>query len=190
MTLTYRTAGAWGAGKGSNLTATEVDGNFYDLDQRVVDLEENPPVPNEISNITVSGTQMTIYLEGGASFGPFTLPQANFRPSIVAALPVATDGTYTPVLSDANKYLRCTEGGGCTVILPSNASVAFPVDTEITFRQASAGAVVFDAPTEVTIHSVPGYLPKTAQLGASVTLKKIATDEWELVGWLAADVTA
>jgi hypothetical protein len=94
------------------------------------------------------------------------------------------------VLSDASRYLRCTEGGGCTVILPSNVAVAFPVDTEITFRQASAGAVVFDAPTDVTIHTVPGYLPKTAQVGASVTLKKIATDEWELVGWLAADVTA
>lgn len=31
MTITYRTAGAWGAGKGSNLTAAEADQNFYGL---------------------------------------------------------------------------------------------------------------------------------------------------------------
>jgi hypothetical protein len=40
------------------------------------------PEPLNISNITVTGTQMRIYLEDGTVFGPFTLPQANFRPSI------------------------------------------------------------------------------------------------------------
>jgi hypothetical protein len=39
MAIIYRTSGSWGAGKGSNLTAAEVDGNFSDSDTRVVTLE-------------------------------------------------------------------------------------------------------------------------------------------------------
>lgn len=78
MTITYRTSGAWGSGKGSNLTAAEVDGNFYDLDGRVTDLEDNPPVPAEISNIAVSGSQVTFYLSNGSSYGPYTLPRSRF----------------------------------------------------------------------------------------------------------------
>jgi hypothetical protein len=189
MTTTYRTAGAWGAGKGSNLTAAEVDGNFYGLDQRIADLEGNPPAPNEISNITVTGTQMTIYLEGGASFGPFTLPQANFRPSIVKSIAPATDGSYAPVASDPNKYLRCTDAGGCTVTLPANATVAIAVDSELTFAQWGAGQIIFDAPTDVTINVPAGFLAKTSGHGAVVTAKKVGTDEWDLIGRLAEDVT-
>ena len=78
MTITYRTSGAWGAGKGSNLTPSEVDLNFYDVDQRIAVFEGTPPDPNDISNIVVSGTQMTIILEDATEFGPFTLPTAAF----------------------------------------------------------------------------------------------------------------
>ena len=35
MTITYRTPGAWGPGKGANLTAAEVDGNFHGLSKDV-----------------------------------------------------------------------------------------------------------------------------------------------------------
>ncbi|TIN76786.1 hypothetical protein [Mesorhizobium sp.] len=187
MTVVYRTAGAWGAGQGYNLTALQVDGNFYDLDQRIQAIEDNPPEPVNISNITVTGTQMTIYLEDATVFGPFTLPQAHFRPSVTATVSTTT---YDPVLGDANGYKRCTNAAGCAVTVPSNAEVALPVDTEITFRQAGAGAVTFDAPTDVTLNGLLGYLNQTAFEGATVTLKKVATDEWDLIGLLAEDVTA
>lgn len=36
-TLVYRNAGAWGSGKGALLTSTEVDTNFYNLDQGKLD---------------------------------------------------------------------------------------------------------------------------------------------------------
>lgn len=186
MTITYRTAGAWGAGKGSNLTPAEVDGNFWDLVQQIAAIIADIPAPAEISNIVVTGTQMTIYLENGTSFGPFTLPQANFRPSVVSTVSTTT---YEPVLADSNRYKRCTNAAGCVVTIPANSEVAFPIDTEITFSQVGAGAVSFGAPTDVTLHPVPGFLHQTAQQGARVTWKKVATDEWEVTGWLAEDAT-
>jgi hypothetical protein len=76
--LTFRTNGAWGSGKGSNLTATEVDENFWELYQRIVALESNPPDPNSVTNITVTGTTIRIFLTDGTVFGPFQLPTANF----------------------------------------------------------------------------------------------------------------
>lgn len=75
----FRTAGAWGAGKGSNLTPPEVDGNFWALLQRLVALEDDPPTPNEISNISVVGSQMKVFMQDGTVFGPFSLPVATFR---------------------------------------------------------------------------------------------------------------
>lgn len=187
MTITYRTTGAWGAGKGANLTPAEVDGNFHDLATRVGSLETDAPQPVNIADITVVGTQMTIVLEDATSFGPFTLPQANFRPAIVATVP---DATYQPVLSDGNTYKRCTNAAGCVVTIPANATVAFAVDTEISFRQAAAGAVSFDTPTDVTLNGIAGYLNETAGQGAVVTIKKVGTDEWDIIGFVAQDVTA
>ena len=78
MTITYRTAGAWGPGKGANLTAAEVDGNFHDLSQRVTAVEANPTAPAEIETITSSGSALTIALDNGEVFGPLTLPVAAF----------------------------------------------------------------------------------------------------------------
>lgn len=66
----------WGLGKGANLTALEIDGNFWELLSRIQAVEDNPALPPAISNIQVVGTQMTIFLDNGVIFGPYTLPSA------------------------------------------------------------------------------------------------------------------
>lgn len=188
MPIVYRNNGDWGVGKGSNLTSMEVDENFWNHEERIVELETNPPEPNEISNITLVGTQLTFYLEDATVFGPYTVPQVNFRPSIVATVSTAT---YDPVIADANCYKRCTNAAGCLVTIPSDDEVEFSIDTELGFRQTTeTGPVTFDAPTDVTLHEVPGFLHETAQKGAVVVWKKVAANEWEATGWLAEDVTA
>ena len=78
MAIVYRTAGAWGGGKGSNLTAAEVDSNFYDLHGRVDTLESGSMAPAEIDDITVLGREITITLTDARSFGPFDLPRTYF----------------------------------------------------------------------------------------------------------------
>lgn len=77
MTITYRTAGAWGAGKGADLTAVEVDLNFYDLDGRLLDLETNPPVANGIASISQAGAILTVTYDD-ASSDTFNLPVAGW----------------------------------------------------------------------------------------------------------------
>lgn len=79
LSLIYRTVGAWGAGKGSNLTAAEVDQNFYDLEQAVEGLAENPALPVEIDHISTSGNTFTVHMADATSFGPFDLPTAAFN---------------------------------------------------------------------------------------------------------------
>jgi len=86
MAIVYRTDGAWGTGKGSNLEPAEVDGNFYDIDQRVTYWEDNPPLPIEPISITITGYNFTMGLSNGETLGPvvMTMPVPEWR------------GTWTP----------------------------------------------------------------------------------------------
>lgn len=235
----YRTAGAWGPGEGRNLTAAEIDTNFYGHETRIGDLETDPPSAVGISNFVVDGTQLTIFLSNGTQFGPYTLPTAQFRsrgvwvaatgyfaldlvevagqglylvlqnhtsdaafdeaatnssgdlyqlifPSYAPAtvLTVAT-ATFTPALADANKYFRFT--AACVITIPSGL---FPVNTELHFRQAGLGPLtIVNDDSGGIINTVEGFDSATDHRGAVVTVKQIATDEWDIFGDLA-EVTA
>lgn len=78
MTMTFRTDGAWGSGKGGNLDPVEVDENFWAIMQRVSALETSAPVAISIDTFTVDNNQMTIYLTDGSTHGPFTIPSATW----------------------------------------------------------------------------------------------------------------
>lgn len=97
-----------------------------------------------------------------------------------------TTSTYSPVLADANSYIRCTFASGCVVTFDS--SVAFPDWCEIHFRDACAsGGVSFYIDTGGDINSQFGCLDRTAGTGSTATLKKVgSTTAWDLMGLLAA----
>lgn len=76
---TFRTTGPWGAGKGSNLTAAEVDNNFYDISVQIDDLETSRPQPDEFANVAIAGTRITFTLESGTVLGPVDLPVLKWR---------------------------------------------------------------------------------------------------------------
>jgi hypothetical protein len=77
--MKFRTIGAWGAGEGRDLTAAEVDTNFYEVDLRLDALEAVDTGGNVITNITVSGSNLYIYVETGTIYGPFELPTSQWR---------------------------------------------------------------------------------------------------------------
>ena len=104
----------WGVGKGSNLTPAEVDENFWDLDQRTAALEESPPEPVGIQQITVTGNTFTIVLTDGSSRGPFALPAAKFNL-------VGEWAPHTPYVP--NSFI--TEAGKTYLILYPHTSAAF-----------------------------------------------------------------
>lgn len=69
----------WGPGKDAKLTIAEGDGNLWEIQKAVEGLLNDPPVPISISNFIVAGSQLSIQLTDGSSYGPFQLPFASFR---------------------------------------------------------------------------------------------------------------
>lgn len=228
--------------KGSNLTPTEVDANFTDLDNRVENLETNPPLPVSVSNVTVEGNVLSIHLTNATTFD-FVMPTvrmdfrrewtpdtAYFENDVVThgrdgfyavlynhispsewdvdatndsdqliydrilgpfnlAAPIKTLSLdeFSPILDEANYYFRLL--ATCEVTIPSNASVAFDIGTELYFRQCTGAQPVNFIPEDVgvTIHYRDGYDSITDGQGAVVTFKKVAENEWDAFGAFALE---
>lgn len=96
---------------------------------------------------------------------------------------ITTATSRTLALTDAWNYVRPGTTSAITLTVPTNASVAFDVGTEITVRAlgnvtlASASGVTLNAPSG-------GTLSMTARM--TVTLKKVATNEWDVIGQTVA----
>ena len=89
--------------------------------------------------------------------------------------------SYVLQLSDAGAYIRMNiTSTANTVTVPLNASVAFPIGTPITVRQAGTGQTTIVATGGVTINT-PSSLALRTQ-NSSVQLLKVATDTWDLMG--------
>lgn len=67
MTIIYVTTGAWGGGTGTPNSAAQVDGNFYDLDQRVVALNADLAEGKRIDTVTYTGNSMTFHFTDGTT---------------------------------------------------------------------------------------------------------------------------
>jgi hypothetical protein len=80
MAIVYRTAGAWGSGKGSNLTPGEVDANFHELAAAVLDLQENPPDGVHLVSFAVAGSNLYANMSDSSQLGPYALPVAQWTP--------------------------------------------------------------------------------------------------------------
>jgi hypothetical protein len=91
-----------------------------------------------------------------------------------------TGTTYTLVLTDAGKFVRLTNAAAITLTIPTNASVAFPINTRIDIGQGGAGQVTVGG-GGVTIRSSGSKL-KLAGIYSGATLIKVDTDEWWLIG--------
>ncbi len=96
-----------------------------------------------------------------------------------------TGTTYSLVLSDAGKCITLSNASAITLTIPTNASVAFAVGTEIDLAQIAAGQVTVSPAVGVTVVSLFSYVKFSAQ-GACATIKKLATDTWLLTGALSA----
>lgn len=80
MAITYRTTdlAQWGSGQGSNLSATQVDTNFWTLWEAVQSVTAETGVG--IASATVDGDQLTFTLTDATTLGPFTLPTIALNP--------------------------------------------------------------------------------------------------------------
>lgn len=109
------------------------------------------------------------------------------NPSIWRSTPTFTTNAYTLVASDAGNILLASNSTTAgTVNVPTNASVAFPIGTQITIVQTGSGQLTIAAttPGTTTINYTPGN--KLRVQNSMATLIKTATDAWYLTGDLTA----
>ena len=110
--------------------------------------------------------------------------------SAALAFNAQTGTTYTFVLADAdNKLVTASNASAQTYSIPTNATTAFPVGTQINLIQIGAGQVTVQAATSGTTTVVStgatAAAPKCRAQYSAVTLVKRDTDSWYVIGDIA-----
>ena len=95
-----------------------------------------------------------------------------------------TGTTYTPALTDADRYIQLNNAGAITLTVPSDTTTALPIGTTITFEQTGAGTVTFTADSGVTLNS-RGAVVATAGQFSVASIIKTAANTFTLTGDLA-----
>ena len=97
-----------------------------------------------------------------------------------------TGTTYTFALTDKDKLVTASTSAAQTYSIPTNATTAFPVGTQINIIQIGAGQVTIQAAssgtTTVSSTGATSTAPKLRAQYSSATLIKAATDLWYVVG--------
>ncbi|UVO19605.1 hypothetical protein [Stutzerimonas stutzeri] len=96
---------------------------------------------------------------------------------------ITTATSRTLALTDAWNLLRPATTSAITLTVPTNAAVAFEIGTEITIRSVGNITLAFASGVVLEPQS-GGTLNMTARM--TVTLKKVATNEWIVVGQTVA----
>jgi hypothetical protein len=104
--------------------------------------------------------------------------------------PSFTTNAYTLVLGDQGDILLASNGSTAgTINIPTNASVAFPIGTQITIIQTGSGQLTIQAAssgtTTVASTGATSTAPKLRAINSSATCIKTNTDTWYVVGDLA-----
>ena len=110
--------------------------------------------------------------------------------SAALAFNAQTGTTYTFVLADAdNKLVTASNASAQTYSIPTNATTAFPIGTQINLIQIGAGQVTIQAATSgtTTVVSTGATVaaPKCRAQYSAVTLVKRDTDSWYVIGDIA-----
>lgn len=96
----------------------------------------------------------------------------------------AQTASYTLVLADKGKLVEVSNASANNLTVPLNATVAYPVGSQINILQTGAGQTTVVATGGVTINATPGL--KLRAQWSSATLIKRAENTWVLVGDLSA----
>lgn len=121
----------------------------------------------------------------GYSGSAWVLPESSGGGSSIA--PVVTESTTARVLAltDSGAYIRHTNASASTATVPPQSSVAWLADTEIHIRRAAAGNLTLTPGGGVTLNAPSGgTLVMTNAM--SVTLKRVASDVWDVIGQTVA----
>jgi len=147
-----------------------------------------------VSIYTASG-QVGLLVSGSASQTANLQEWQNSAGTILAKVtaegvldaPLVTNAqasSYTLVLADSGKMIEINNASGVTLTVPTNASVAYAIGTQINILQTGAGQITIAGAGGVTVNATPGLKLRTQW--SSATLIKRGTDTWVAVGDLSA----
>jgi hypothetical protein len=90
-------------------------------------------------------------------------------------------GNYTAAITDFNTdtITRMTSASANNYTIPLNATVSFPIGTQLLVAQIGAGQTTIVATGGVTINATGLKISATKN---AVTLIKVGTDEWDAFG--------
>jgi hypothetical protein len=150
------------SGEGISLKASDItegfvlDHSFSNSSASLFKVKDSGSV-NTIFNITGTGTQ---------AYRPLTGLSNDFTASVTGG------GVYARI------------SGSLTCSIQPNSVVPIPTGVEFEFFQYSNHQLHFDTGSGVILNSKNGNVKLTGQFSAA-TLKKVATDEWDLIGDLS-----
>ena len=124
-------------------------------------------------------------LGAGAASGLATLDgSAKVAAAQASARIISKTASATLALAEAGCFIYFNNGTtACTLTVPANSSVAFPVGTEIEVLRGGTGTITIAAASGVTIYSMDSAKKIDSQFGV-VCLKKVGEDKWVLAGCL------
>jgi hypothetical protein len=118
------------------------------------------------------------------SVTPTMLQEGPARSAFRSEILTITNATHTLLLSDLSKLIIMNNSSSMTVTVPSEANTAFMTGDRIDVTRYGTGSLTFNSQEGVSLRATPG-LKLRAQY-STATLTKLATNEWLIVGDLAA----
>lgn len=138
--LTFRTDDdtRWGTGNGTDLTAVQVDLNFWAVQVAIDAIEAATQTTVSIDFITqpAGGNQFFVHLTNHSILGPFTIPASQWRPR----------GDWQPLTAYA-AFDTVSDGGALYLVLQPITSAA-TFDPFAQFNLASVYALILSAPAD------------------------------------------
>jgi hypothetical protein len=121
MAITFKTTGAWGAGKGAPLTEAEIDANFYWLKGVAESLADRPAPAVNVQEVVRIGDTFKVVMSDSTEYGPYDIPIIQY----------AWRGTWAPGVDYEQFDLIHVEDAGIFYVLVDHHS-------ESTFDQSAA----------------------------------------------------
>ena len=136
------------------------------------------------SNLLTESEASELYLPVSASSEYLRLDTASaiYSEKLISTN-AQTASSYTLVLSDSNKLIEMNTASGNIILIPVNASVAFPIGTQINIIQTGAGETSITPISGVTLNSDTNKRKINSQWAAASLIKR-DTDTWLLMGAL------
>lgn len=175
--------GTWDYADSPTEVGTKLTADVFLSDDNAAEygIESEDPTPNEVF------TALSKHASRHASEGSDPIAPADIGAAREIGGEIVTTSTdKTLALTDAGKLILCNNSSAITITIPDNASVAFPIGTEIRILRYYGGSVTISASSEVYLYSIGS---SSSDIGTSkkiinryevVRLKKLYENRWVL----------